>query len=255
MKRFLTTGISSGFGKYAYEHVGGLGITRKTANATVERFKKKGVDVIIHCAVNSARVVDAENFQTYFNDNVSLTKKMLSIPHRKFIFMSTVDVYPRDSAKHGEREVLCPSKIKGNYALSKRLSEILVQKHAKNFAILRASSLLGRYSKPNSIIKIVRNRKPAVSLTADSELNCVRHETVLRLIRKIVQHDLRGIFNVTSSRNIPVREIAQMAGRKIRFGHYRYRVGRINNQKVAAILPDFKKTSRQVINQFILDPK
>lgn len=252
MQKFLVTGISSGFGKYAHEHLGGWGISRKTSEREIKKIKRKGADVIIHCAANSSRCLDRQSFLSYLNDNVFLTKKMLSIPHRKFIFMSTVDLYPRDQSLHNENEKIYAGEVAGDYALSKRLSEIMIQKYAANYVILRATSLLGKYARSGNLLKMIRERNPVLTLSADSEINCVTHQDVLGLIRRLIRSNFQGVLNVSASRNIKFADAAKLIGYNARFGAYRYRVGSVDNRKASRLLPQFKKTSREIISEFIL---
>ena len=93
--KILTTGIMSGIGRFIHENLGGKGISRETFSEDIEILKKEGVDIIIHCAFNSAKEVTSESLFHYYNDNVLLTNDLVSIPHNKFIFFSTVDLIPR----------------------------------------------------------------------------------------------------------------------------------------------------------------
>lgn len=95
---YLITGASSGLGKYLHKNLGGAPLTRQASNKKKERIKKIGVNVIIHCAFNSDR--NPKSVEQYFQDNVSLTEELTKIPHKKFIFISSVDVYPKSLIKH-----------------------------------------------------------------------------------------------------------------------------------------------------------
>ena len=56
-------------------------------------------DAIIHCAVNAAKYVSMRTAFGYMDDNFLLTQRLVDIPHRKFIFVSTLAVYPRPAAR------------------------------------------------------------------------------------------------------------------------------------------------------------
>ena len=104
MAEFLIAGHRSGLGKYLYDNLGGIGFDRAISSSEFESVRSKGVDVIIHCAFNSVREVNSKNLYSYLSDNVFLTKKLTKIPHKKFIYISSVDVYPKNNQKHSEDE-------------------------------------------------------------------------------------------------------------------------------------------------------
>lgn len=246
----LTTGILSGFGKYVYENLGGIGITRSSSREDLERMKNKGVDIIVHCAFNLARGLNSENLYRYIEDNVFLTKEMVSIPHKKFIFLSSVDVYPKTNSLHTEEEIIDMDSVNGIYGITKLISESIVKNYSKNYLILRPTAFLGKYSRRNSLIKILDDEKCVLTLLANSRFNYILYSDVLGFIRFSIQDDLKGIYNLASSENISLKEIADLFGKRIKFGEYFYDVGNIDNKKIASILPNFKKTSKEVIIQF-----
>ncbi len=250
MNTFLISGVSSGLGKFLHERLGGFGLHRQTPPAEWAQIKTIGVDVVIHCAANASKTVDSNSLGSYANDNVFLTDQLLSISHRKFIFISSVDVYPKNSKLHSEEEAIPIDQVGNVYAITKLMSESLVKARSKNFAVLRASAFLGKYARPSSLIKIIQQEHCSVTLVPDSEVNCIDHEDVLHAIQQLIKGDMSGTFNVASSKNITLAKVADMFGRKVRYGTYCYRVGLIDNRKIASIWPAFKKTSQEVIESY-----
>jgi len=250
--KILTTGILSGIGRYIHENHGGIGLTRNTPVKDFVKIKKDGVDVIVHCAFNSSRKINSNTLYQYFEDNVLLTKRVISIPHKKFIFFSTVDLYPKDSQSHSEDEIIDVDSVRGGiYAITKLISESIVKKYCENYVILRPTTLLGKHSRKNTIIKILENQECEVGLSVKSVYNCVLHSDILDFIKFSIDHDLKGIYNLASSENITLLEVANMLGRKVKFGTYHYDVGNINNNKISYIFPVFKKISKEIVTQFI----
>lgn len=247
--RILITGTASGLGKYLHNNLGGIPLTRQTSDQEIEKIKKNKVDVIIHCAFNSKR--NPKNLGLYFQDNVLLTEELTKIPNKKFIFISSVDVYPKNSSKHTEDEILDANKTEDLYAKTKLLSEDLVKRNCPNFLILRCAALLGKDSRENSLIKIIRNNHPFLTLSAKSIFNYILHKDVLEFIKLAIEKDLQGIYNLASSNNIALSEVADLFKKEITYGNYIYNVGNIVNTKAVAILPNLKKTSRETIVKFI----
>jgi len=242
--KLLITGSASGLGKYLHKQLGGTPYKRNAANI-------KKTEVIIHSAFNRVRDVTSENLYQYLSDNVFLTKKLTRIPHKKFIYISSVDVYPKNNTKHSENEIIDVNHISGVYALTKLMSESLVQHLCPNFLILRCSALLGRDARENSLIKMIKEENPTLTLSPDSVFNFILHKDVLEFIKIAVEKDLQGIYNIVSSKNIVVREITKSLRKKVTFGRYLYNVGNIDNTKASQLLPDFKKTSQEIVHEFM----
>ena len=72
-ERIVITGAKSGLGRFLHENLGGLGVTRSTVDADMQRLQLFGADVIIHCAFNRSRDASASSMYGYVNDNVLLT--------------------------------------------------------------------------------------------------------------------------------------------------------------------------------------
>ena len=77
------------------------------------------------------------------------------------------------------------------------------------------------------------------------------HTDVLAFIKLSIRNDLTGIYNLTSSKNITLKEVAALFKKKVKFGRFLYNVGNIDNKKVALASSYFKKTSEEVIRQFL----
>ncbi|MDO8436449.1 MAG: NAD(P)-dependent oxidoreductase [bacterium] len=247
----LITGNKSGLGRYLSEGFGGAGLDKETSFKEREKIKKGSFDVIIHCAFNSLQEVNSETLFPYIEDNVFLTKELTAIRHKKFIFFSSIDVYPKNKTIHSEEEIIGLNSIKGIYGLTKLISESIVGNYCKNYLILRGTAFLGPYSRKNSLIKIIEAKECDLTLTGDSEFNYVLHSDILNFLKVAIKRDLRGIYNLSSSKNITISEIAKTLGKKVRFGEYQYNTGKINNKKISSIFSAFKKTSREAVDQFV----
>lgn len=242
INKFLITGTSSGLGKYLHNNLGGISINR-------EKIQKNGAKIIIHCAFNSQR--DPKDIEQYFRDNVLLTEELTNMLHKKFIFISSVDVYPKNSNRHIEDEIIDINNADSLYAKTKLLSEEVVKKNCPNFLILRCSALLGKDSRKNSLIKIIQDDSPTLTLSPDSSFNYILHKDVLEFIKFAIEKDLQGIYNLVSYKNITLKQAADLVKKKVNFGGYIYSVGYIDNSKITSITPSFEKTSEEVIRQYL----
>ena len=133
-KNWLVTGSSSGLGKFLTGHFQAVGLSRSDLKDRIR--ENKTYDLIIHCAFSKPKEtvpgVDAEFLQ-----------QVLKIPHRKFVFVSSVDVYPRDGKSHSEDEKLDLAPAISAYAQAKIQCEAMVQKKPGSNLIIRPASLIG----------------------------------------------------------------------------------------------------------------
>jgi nucleoside-diphosphate-sugar epimerase len=253
--KILITGVTSGLGKYFDEKLRGIPLTRNTTKLEWDKLNEFGVDVIIHCAFNSSKNINSDNLGAYLEDNLELTRRLLNIPHKKFIFISTIDVYPKDGNEHIESESISLDKISDIYALSKLMCEALIKNKSPNYLILRCSSLLGPYMKKNNLIKILDDDNPILSLDSKSEFIYVLYSDLLDFIRKAIDENLAGTYNAVSSETIKLESITSLLNKKVTFGSYLYLATKINNNKICEIFPEFKASSLDKLKRFISERK
>ena len=249
--RVLTTGAGSGLGRHIHEKFGGTGWTRQLTPVDREGIKREGVDLIVHCAFNPRHPVDSKSLYDYMADNVSLTEELASIPHNEFILLSSVDVYPKGPGLCSESEEIEADAVRGIYGVTKLMSEAIVRQRCPNHLILRCVSLLGKYARKNSLLRIVNDEPCVLTLSGDSRFNYVLHSDVSDFISFALDNQLKGTYNVASSGNVALSQVADMLGKKVEFGEYRYDVGNIDNCKITSIFPAFKKTSEDVVTEFV----
>ena len=249
--KILTTGIQSGIGKYTYENLSGLGLARETSKAERERIKKTHFDAIIHCAFNSAKTLDPNSLPSYFYDNVFLTKELASLRYDKFIYFSTIDVYCKNTETHSENEIFNlygPSSI---YAATKITSEAIVKEEARNYLILRGSTPLGTYSRKNTLMQMIESEPCTVGLSGTSAYNIIIYSDILNFIKFAIENDVQGVFNLASSSNITLENVAKILEKNIQFGEGFYNAGNIDNTKIASTFPAFKATSEDNLIKYL----
>lgn len=245
----LVTGASSGLGKFLCEQLPALAYSRNNPQASLKEIEQP-FDAIIHSAFNVNRDINSKNFSQYINDNLNLTQQLLSIPHKKFIFISTADVYPRDTTIWKEEDEFSIEKVQGLYGLTKLIAETLVKNATKNYLILRPTALLGLYSRPNSLIKMLRGETNQLTLSADSTFNYILHQDVVEFIRIALNQDLYGTYNLSATGEMMLGEVAKQLNHEIKFGSYTYNVANICNQKATKISDVFSQSSLNNVKRF-----
>jgi nucleoside-diphosphate-sugar epimerase len=250
----LVTGVNSGLGKYCLQHFSGKGFSRSSSFVDVMREGQAApYRAIIHCAFNAAPEVAGSQLYSYLNDTILLARKLLQVPHEKFIFISSTDVYPKNGASHSETEEI-PLKDAANlYAISKLMAESMVQNEAADFLILRTTALLGEHARKNSLIKILTQENVKLTLAGASTFNYILHSDVAGFIDIALQENLRGIYNLAAASTIALQEVATSYDKRVEFGNYHYVTDEINNEKAKNVMDNFARTSLENIDLYLKD--
>ncbi|MBI2608135.1 MAG: NAD-dependent epimerase/dehydratase family protein [Deltaproteobacteria bacterium] len=248
MNSFLITGTGSGLGAYLYKNLGGISFNRETP---LEDIKDEKVDVIIHCAFPTQKKIDFENAYQYLKDTFFLTQALTQLKYKKFIYISTVDVYPQNGSLHKETESIDVTALTTLYSTTKYFCEKIVSEEAPSCLILRCSVLLGLEARVNSLVKIIKEENPSLTLSKESTFNYILYSDVLHFIEKALERDLSGLYNVVSNDDVTLGEIARLFHKKPSFGSFTYKGGGVNNHKASQVLPSLNRSSKEVIAQFV----
>ena len=197
----LLTGASSGLGKFLSKNLNNIDLF--TRNDTVQDILDSGkeYEAIIHCAASISHASWEDVTYEYFDDNTILTRQLVTIPHKKFIHISSIDI-KRDSI----------------YGIAKRISERIVDSYSENTLIIRPSGLIGNEMKMNTFRKIQAGEP--IALTATSMMNYVNYSTIL----DVILSDSTGLVTVTASEDISMKEIAELFNKDIKYGNIHYEI-------------------------------
>ena len=249
--RFVVSGAGSGLGRYLAKAKGGVGLTRENGPDLFSELRRTGCEVIIHAAFHVSRQAAAKGIIDYLEPNLEITRRLLEIPHRKFIYISSIDVYPKDQARYDENSVITARDVRGVYAAVKLLCEEEVMRRSPKALILRCAAFLGHDARKANLKLIAEDEAPRLTVSGKSRFNYVSHEDVEGFIDMSLEKNLEGVFNLTASENAVLEELALLLKKKVLFGDYLYDTGNISNQKAAAYYPAIRKTSRQVALEFL----
>ncbi len=212
--RILVSGTGSGLGAYlAYKYK-----AESFNRASFAKNSKQVIfDKIIHCAFSK---FNNENEKDYIQSHVSLCQNLLEIPHKKFIFISSIEA----------AEI---NKSPSVYALAKRDVEKIILAKIKNYLIIRPGSLFGPGMKINQILKVALGDPVKLTLSSESNFSIAMYDDLLDAINL----DILGVFHLTSLRNITLKEIAKEFNSNPLWGEYKY-----STPKVECDIP-FEKNS------------
>ncbi len=219
--RVLISGTSSGFGKYLLEKINYSEAVNR--NFEPSFYKNEHFDVIIHCAFNKTMLASSDNLYECYNDNILLTEKLSRLNCKKFIFLSTVDVYPKKYNKAWSTDdKIFFEDIDNSYGKFKLLCEKIIEKNCKNYYIIRVSSLVGKYMKHNSYLKIMNEEFPKLTLSGESRFSFLEYEKVLNHINLSITKDSIGTVNLVSDKYVILNDLAREINKKVNFGDHLY---------------------------------
>ena len=241
--RILVSGTKSGLGASLLNWLGTDSLTRTDNPADL--WGRPAYDAIVHCAIDLTR--DNSNPIT---KNLALLHDVMRIPHRLFVQISSVDIYPNTKGKRQEIDELGAIPEDASYRAVKLACELALRNTNKPNLVLRPTALLGKTARPNSLIKMMHNPNCRLTLNHKSIFNYVRHRQICEFIKVAIRNGHTGIFNIASTGNLRLDEIAAIVGARPEYGHYKYEVGDVDNSKAKAIFPEFSMTSAQTIAAF-----
>ena len=241
--RILVSGTQSGLGASLLNWLGTDSLTRNDNPADL--WARPAYDAIVHCAID----LTGDN-SDLITKNVALLRDVMRIPHRLFVQISSVDVYPNTEDKRRENDELSAIPEDGSYRAVKLACEIALGNTDKPTLVLRPTALLGKTARPNSLIKMMHDPNCRLTLNHKSIFNYVRHRQISEFIKVAIRNGHTGIFNIASTGNLRLDEIAAIVGARPEYGHYKYEVGDVDNSKAKAIFPEFSMTSAQTIAAF-----
>jgi nucleoside-diphosphate-sugar epimerase len=224
MKKFLITGTKSGLGKFLFESIeDSHGLTRDNFND----IKSESFDVIVHCAFNKENSIT--DYAKYLNDNIVLTQELKKLKCKKFIYISSIDVYSENLSL---------------YATFKKLSETMMD---DDDIILRCSAMVGKSMKANSLSKIYENVE-SISLSGESTMNYILYNDLLRFIIYVDQY--KGIIDFVANDFVTVESIKNLFNSKTRLGNYTYNSVMDFTNPIYKLNESFNKSSIQALREY-----
>jgi hypothetical protein len=223
--KFLITGIKGGLGKFLHDNIpNSTGLDR----FNFDEVEKNQYDVIIHCAFNKENVIT--NHKKYLDDNIFLTQKLKKIKHKKFIYISTIDVYQIDL---------------NVYSLFKKFSESILD---NGDLILRCSSLIGPTMKKNHIDKIKNNE--GITLSGKSTFKYVLMEDIFKFIQKDEILGMCGIIDFIPNSSIKLSKVSKLFNSTTKFGNYVYNSEHEFINPIFKIFDEFNNSSIKNLKRY-----
>ncbi len=171
-------------------------------------------DFLINANGNSKKYLAAQEPAHEFDLSVrSVMRSLHDFHFRRYIHLSTVDVYPdhEHPDQNSERAVIEP-RLLSPYGLHKRLAEELVQYHAKKWLIMRMAGFVGAGLRKNSIYDLLTGAPLRVH--AGSCYQYLNTRDLARILLDCIQMEISGeILNIAGDGLISIREIINLIPR------------------------------------------
>jgi nucleoside-diphosphate-sugar epimerase len=250
-RNLLVTGVRSGLGHAVHRALGGVGFARGMALDDPAILAAAPFDAIVHCAVNAAKSVSMQTAYRYMEDNLLLTQRLVDVPHRKFVFVSSLAVYPPIGRAIAEDEDVDLMPLSGPYAFTKLFSDLYVQKWANKPLVLRTTTLLGPAIRPSTVMRVLTQRDCQLFLTPGSRYNFVMHDDIVDFISQAMDQDISGAFNIGSEGLVVLSSIVAQLALSVSYGEYHYDIGPVDSRKAGALHSAFARPSWQTLNRYI----
>jgi len=226
MEKFLITGIGSGLGKYLYSNIpNAVGLNRN--NFT--EIKTQSYDTIVHCAFNKEN--DITDYKKYLDDNIFLTQRLKALNYKKFIYISTIDIY----------QDFCNS-----YIQFKKFSESMLE---DNDLILRCSMMLGDTMKPNHITKIKSNID-SISLSEESTFNYILMDSLVEFFVSQDYQHYNGVLDFVSNTEIKLKKVKEYFNSSTLLGEYVYKSNLDFYNPIFILDKKYSKSSFENLRQY-----
>jgi len=233
--KILITGTSSGLGKYLSDNIKCVSLTRENSSHIFDEHRDTHFDMILHCAFNSSKKI--KDYYSYAEDNIFLTKRLLGLSHNKFVFFSSIDIYRDEDSP---------------YKVTKLISEALVNSLSPGSLVLRLSAILGSSLKKNTLMKILQDEHPNLTLSGDSTFNYILEEDILGFVDEVRRHkEISGNMDFIANGNISLEKVAEKYDKQVRFGSYIYTTPDLKNIKIKKLFSHLALSSEENIERFI----
>jgi len=214
-------------------------------------YKGKEFDVIINANGNSNKIWANENrFGDFEASTASVYKTLLDFSCKKYIYISSSDVYENHSSEKttSETESINPDGLTP-YGLHKFLGECIVKNFAGDYIILRCPMMLGTNLKKEPIYDILSNSRLFIS--GNSAFQMITTKELAHIILSLLKKDAsKEIFNVGGKGNVRLSEIEKLLKRVVNFPKDgKIQVYETNVIKLNELYP--LKTSSEYLEEFL----
>jgi len=171
---------------------------------------------LINANGNSKKFLAKDDPKGEFQASVaSVRNSLVDFKFKKYVYLSTSDVYPDCSKPELTREDT-PLNVaeQSPYGFHKHLAELCVQHGARDWLIIRQGGFVGEGMKKNAVFDVLYGDKLWVH--PESRFQFINTDDSARLVMELIDNGVsNNVLNLTATGTISVQEIMQLAGRTV----------------------------------------
>lgn len=240
--------IGSDLIRYFSKNFQVIPISRKNYNSNIG----KVFDIVINANGNSRRFWANQNpADDFFASTVSVMKSIFDFPCKKYIYLSSSDVYENHTGSSYTKEDMEINQVNLSvYGLHKLLSELIIKKYKEKFLILRLSMVLGANLKKGPFYDILQNNPLYISL--NTKLQLITTRAIFEIIKILLENNLiNEVINIGGVNTFSFKKIHQYFDQKIKISSVAEKqIYQMNIEKLKQFYPALK-TSEEYLKEFL----
>lgn len=181
----------------------------KVTRDNISDFHNIECDVLINANGSGKKGWCNDNPSKSFDTNCySLYKVLDKFKPKRYILISSVDVYPYTNSLHTTSEDITIDPIKlSTYCFHKYIAEMIIKNNFSDFLILRISNIIGPELKKNVLFDLTRKRN--LFLSPFSKMNFIDTETIAEVVYQNLLKSKYSIMNCAANNSLIVSDIIQ----------------------------------------------
>ena len=175
-------------------------------DTSIDEIKACSFGLVYFCAGNPLTFLSKKEPLKCLQQNIAdLYPYLTGLEYKKFIYISSILVYPPDSICHKEDSPIDISQL-SLYGAHKYMGERYVREFAKTWLIVRPTSFFGKGLKKNLLFDL-RHDNPDIYLKKDSWMDYMPIDWFCERLSEIAEMRSNEIINIGSGLPIPVSRI------------------------------------------------
>lgn len=177
-------------------------------------------DLLINANGNSKKFLAKDNPLLEFDESVrSVRRSIIDFPTKKYIFLSSCDVYPDCSTPESTKEnTVIDITQQSPYGFHKYLAEQCVRHCHNDWLIFRMGGFVGKGLKKNAIFDILYGEK--LWLHPDSELQYIHTDIASKTVMEIISKGYtQEIFNLCGNGLVKLQDVIDRTESKVKVNY------------------------------------
>jgi UDP-glucose 4-epimerase len=181
-----------------------------------DRLRGLEFDTVFHLAANPNS--SNHDIDGVYMNNIMLTANAIKIPHKRFVFTSSITAYGKTHYRVMENAKLNPTTL---YGASKASCETLIHAALENAVTIRFSAVLGRDT-THGIIPVAKKKlqtdKDYIEFVGDKPGTTKPYVYIDDAVDALIHAaniDYNGVINFSSQSTLSILDIAEIAMKKL----------------------------------------